>query len=70
MLAVARRLSHLFLPAVALIAAVAAAADVIISVFVVVSVLYFFIGIPLWCILLSRVALGGVAGVLGKSAPW
>lgn len=68
--AVARRLSHLFLPAVALIAAVAAAADVIISVFVVVSVLYFFIGIPLRFILLSRVALGGVAGVLGKSAPW
>lgn len=67
--AVARRLSHLFLPAVALIAAVAAAADVIISVFVV-SVLYFFIGIPLRFILLSRVALGGVAGVLGKSAPW
>lgn len=67
--AVARRISHLFLPAVALIAVVVAAADVIISVFVV-SVLYFFIGIPLWCILLSRVALGGVAGVLGKSAPW
>lgn len=59
--------SYLFLPAVALIVALVAVV-VTTSVFVVValSVLHFFITIPLQFFLLSYVALGGVAVMLGK----